>query len=123
MKKLSELSKDVELSYEDAGFAYTAAELKQELLNSLVDNEYLLSKDWFLIERKHWKPDARNMIDVYIENEYQEMYEDWDERAMDCISDEIISKLQNVLEEALKGDSVTEYWNYTESVEIDVKNL
>lgn len=122
MKKLSELSNELEVSYEDAHCAYTVEELKRDLLDPTAD-DYLLTKDWHLIERKRWRPNARGMIDDYIENEYSNMYEDWDEQAQDCISDDVIAQIQAVLDEAFKGDSATQYWNHTERIEIDVDNL
>ena len=122
MKKLSELANDAELSYEDAGYVYTTHELKRDLLDPEED-DYPLAKDWYLVERKRWTPDAKTMIADYIENEYQSMYEDWDERAMDCVSEEVVSKIQAVLEEAFKGDSVAAYWDQTEEVQIDMENL
>lgn len=122
VKKLSELSNDLEVSYEDAGCAYTVQELKQILLDPTIDDD-LLTKDWYLIERMRWNPDARGMIDDYIENESSYKYDDWEEQAQDCITDEVITKIQEILDEAFKGDSATEYWNLTERFELDVDNL
>ncbi|MNV92210.1 hypothetical protein D3C71_1867810 [compost metagenome] len=49
------------------------------------------------------------------------MYEDWDERARDCIKPEHIEKIQAVLDEAFKGGYETEYWTYVNPVEIDIR--
>lgn len=118
MKKLSELNDDVEVAYEE-GDVYTVAELKAELLDPICDDEFFY-KQWFLIERKRWKPDAQSMVESFIDNEYQDMYEDWDERAMDCFNKNIITELQDILDKAFKSDYATVYWNHAEAIEIDI---
>lgn len=120
MKKLTELNNDLEVSYEDAGCAYTVQELKQILFDPTIDDD-LREKDWYLIERKRWQPDAKGMIDDYIENESSYKYDDWEEQAQDCITDEVVAKIQAVLGEAFKGNSVTEYWELTERIELDIE--
>lgn len=116
--KLSELPDEAELSIEESSITYTAKELKHEILE--FGEEHHLSTNWFTIIRKHWKPDAKLMIERYIDNEYEEMYEDWYDRAMDCFSNVVVENLQTLLDEAFEGDYATLYWNYDKPVEIDV---
>ena len=116
--KLSELHDDIELSIEESTTVYTVAELKWEITE--LGEPHHESSNWYTIKRERWNPNARYMIDSYIENEQDSMYEDWDERAMDCVTDEVVSKIQAILDEAFKGDYATAYWTYEEPVEIDV---
>lgn len=115
--KLSELPQETEISIEDSHEVITAGELRRDL-----DKDGDLDQanaNWFTIQRKKWKPNAQRMITAYIENEYDDMYEDWDERAMDCVSKTVVDNLQQILEEAFKGESVTKYWSYEKDVIID----
>lgn len=117
--KLSELADDVEVSIEESSTVYTVAELKREILE--LGEPHHESPNWFTITRKRWNPSAMQMVESYIEREYDEMYEDWDNRAMDCMTDEVISKIQSILDEAFKGDYATVYWTYEDRVEIDIQ--
>lgn len=112
--KLSDLSEETEVSFEDATYTLTVGELKEELLK---DDE-AIERTWYVVKAQTWQPDANRMIEDYIESEYQEMYEDWDERAMDCINDDIISKVQTILDEAFKSPSVKNYWTFEKEIEI-----
>lgn len=115
--KLSELPNEAELSVEESGYTITAGELRSDLER---DGDLDVASDsWRTIQRKSWKPDARDMIEKYIEDEYDEMYEEWDSRAMECLEHEHFQKIQEVLDEAFKGDSATAYWSYEKDVIID----
>lgn len=116
--KLSELSDEVEVSIEESHIVYTVAELKSEIIN--LGEPHHESSNWYTIDRKRWLPSASHMVDNYIQSEYDDMYENWDERAMDCLSDEVIEKIQKILDEAFKGDHATVYWTYEKQVEIDI---
>lgn len=116
--KLSTLADDVEVSIEESHVTYTVAELKKEILE--FGEEHHLSDKWFTITRKRWQPDADRMIEYYIDSEYEEMYEDWDERANDCITDDVKNKIQSILNEAFKDEYATVYWTYEEPVDIDI---
>lgn len=116
--KLSMLNDDVEVSSEDTNITYTVAELKTEITE--MGEEHHLTNNWYTIKKKKWKPSADTMIESYIESEYDDMYEDWDERANDCITDEVKSKIQAILDEAFKDDYATVYWTYEKPVEIDI---
>lgn len=118
IKKLSELSNEIELCVEESSIIYTVAELKREILE--LGEPHHETDTWFIIKKKKWKPDVVRMVEQYIENEYDDMYEDWDERAMECMTDEHLNKIQEILNEAFKGEDATVYWSYEESVEIDI---
>ncbi|MEK4199080.1 hypothetical protein [Cytobacillus sp. FSL K6-0265] len=116
--KLSQLNDDVEVSIEESSTVYTVAELKAEILDGEPHHE---SPKWYTIKRRKWSPNARWMIENYIDNEHEDMYEDWDERAWDCIEKEsAVTKVQKVLDEVFKGEYATAYWTYEEPVEIDI---
>jgi len=112
---LSELPDETPVSYEDAHYTYTAEELREKVK----EDDYKKSVTWYVATEKRWAPDAKWMLSSYIENEYDQMYEDWDERAMDCIKKEHIDRIQAVLEEAFSGDSATLYWSL-DGPEIDI---
>lgn len=116
--KLSELPDDVEVSSIESSTVYTVAEVKQEIID--LGEPHHESPNWYTVKRKRWSADAKWMIESYIDSEYDNMYEDWDERAKDCITDDVINQIQAILDEAFKGDSVAVYWDYDNFVEIDV---
>lgn len=104
---LSELSNDEMLAYEDGHEVYTPQELRERI----EAGEELNHHTWYVSTPQEWKPSAKQMIDDHIENEYDNgMYEDWDDRARDCITQEHIDKIQAVLDDMFKGDSVRKYW-------------
>ncbi len=115
---LSELSDDVEISIEGSSTVYTVAQVKHEIQE--LGEEHHLSKNWYTISYKRWYPSANTMIERYIESEYADMYEDWDERANECITEKVISKIQKILDKAFNSDYATTYWTYDNKVEIDI---
>jgi hypothetical protein len=116
--KLSELPDDVEVSVEESHTVYTVAELKREITE--LGEPHHESSNWYTIKRQRWQPSAKSMIEHYIECIYDEMYEDWDERAWECIKPEQIERIQAVLDEAFDSDYATAYWTYDKPVEIDI---
>lgn len=114
--KLSELSDDIEVSYDDSHTVWSVKKLKRDLKN----DTYLHTKVWHTIERHEWNPCAKYMIESYIENEYQEMYDSWNEKAMDCITDDVTNKVQAILNDAFKEDTVKNYWSLEKQIEIDL---
>lgn len=109
--KLSELANDAIVSYEDANYTLTAAELREAIAN---DDENL-EKGWYLAVEQCWHPNAKRMIESYIEGEYDNMYEDWDERAIDAVKP-YIEQIQSVLDEAFSGDHATKYWTLEDKI-------
>jgi hypothetical protein len=104
--KLSELPGDTQLSYQDAPYTISA----NDLIKRIGDGEDLVEQTWYVACEKRWGPNAKYMLDQYIENEYDVMYEDWNERARDCLKQEHYDRIQAVLDEAFKGDHATKYW-------------
>ncbi|WFA86486.1 hypothetical protein [Paenibacillus amylolyticus] len=103
--KLSQLSADTLLSYEDAREAITVSELIDRF-----DRWKGIDFTWHVVTEMRWQPSAARMIERYIESEYDDMYEDWDDRANDCLKQEYIDRIQTVLDEAFKGEYATKYW-------------
>lgn len=115
--KLSQLADDVQIGREEHNTKYTVAELKREIIEfGEPHHEYT----WYTIKMHRWHPDAEYMLNTYIDQEYDEMYEDWDERARDCITDEVKQRIQAILDEAFSSDHATVYWTFEEPVEIDI---
>lgn len=112
--KLTDLPDNEIVSYEDATYVLTVSEFKEELKK----DDDVLNKTWYVAKSQTWQPDARYMLDNYIENEYQELYEDWDERANDCITDEVVNQIQAILDKAFNDDSVKNYWTLEKQIEI-----
>ncbi|MWV44807.1 hypothetical protein GRF59_14395 [Paenibacillus sp. HJL G12] len=104
--KLSELPNDALLSYEDAHFTVSPGELRQRI----EDGEDLVEHTWYVASEQRWKPDAKQMLREYIEIQYEEMYEDWDDRAYDCLKQEHYDRIQAVLDKAFSSDHATKYW-------------
>ncbi|MDQ6418690.1 hypothetical protein RB620_04485 [Paenibacillus sp. LHD-117] len=105
--KLSELPEGALLSYEDAHFTVSPSELRQRI----ADGESFEPHTWYVAVEQRWKADAKHMIERYIEDEYDNgMYEDWDNRAKDCLRPEHFERIQAVLDEAFKDDYATKYW-------------
>lgn len=111
--KLKDLDDNQLVSYPDAHYVITVLELK-ELFDGLTYED----KEWYTVESRIWNPDANYMIESYIENEYQELYEDWDVRANDCITDEAVKKIQEILDEIFNDVSVKNYWSLEKKIEI-----
>ncbi|QQO40663.1 hypothetical protein 000TH008_235 [Bacillus phage 000TH008] len=118
MLKLSELPDYVELSIIDSSLVYTVEELKKEIAE--YGEPHHLAGDWYVIQRKKWVPNAVDMVDCYLESKADDMYDDWYERAFECFSQRQFSKIQSVLEEAFDTDYATAYWDYCDSVAIDI---
>ncbi|MEH7758108.1 hypothetical protein [Bacillus pumilus] len=119
--KLSELPNDFEISHSETNDVFTVKEIKEEIMSSEENQDYE-EYDWFEIKRKKWEPNASDMLKLYIESEAKCLPEDWAERANDCLTQEVIEKIQSVLDIAFKEKSVTSYPTYERPVEIDVTN-
>ncbi len=116
--KLSELADDVEVSIEESSTVYTVGQLKREILE--LGEPHHEKSNWCTITREKWTPNAERMLDSYIENEGCDMYEDWDERAWDCLPKEVVEKIQKILDEAFSTEYATAYWICDMAVEIDI---
>lgn len=117
--KLSELANEIEISAEDSGIVYTVAELKHEITE--LGEPHHERANWYTIKRQKWTPSAQSMVEGYIENEYDNMYENWDERAWDCVMNHgAVEKIQAILDETFKSDHATAYWTHEDPIEIDI---
>lgn len=114
--KLSELSDDVDVSAEYSNVTYTVAELKREII--VLREPHHETGSWHAIERQKWNPDAKYMVECYIENEASELYEDAGESMMDHINADHIARIQAILEESFPNG--LDYWIYGKDVEIDI---
>lgn len=104
--KLSDLTDDTFVSYEDAHYTLTAGELRERI----AEGKESLEIGWYVASKQRWQPNAKRMLEVYIENEYDNgMYETWDERAWDSVKP-YIKRIQAILDEAYTGDHATKYW-------------
>lgn len=88
----------------------------QELRYLLKEGE-TTTEEWYIAEEHRWAPDARHMLDNYIENEADDMYEGWEDNAFACINKEQICKIDAILEKMF-DDSTRNY--YVATKEIDV---
>lgn len=116
--KLSEMNDEIEVSIEESSIVYTVAELKKEILE--MGEEHHLSSNWYTVTRRKWKPSAEDMADRYLDNESDELYEDFYSVAMSELSKGAIEKIQNILDGVFGNNSVSDYWTYETPVEIDV---
>ncbi len=91
MIKLSEL-KDEAIIIDENSTIYTVEEVKNDL-------QYFKdkSKKLYTTTEYHASIDAKSMLEVAIEYEYDNMYEDWDERILNDITDEDIGRIQAVI--------------------------
>ncbi|MDP4084693.1 MAG: hypothetical protein Q8934_08780 [Bacillota bacterium] len=116
--KLSQLSDNVEVSIEESSTVYTVAKLKREIIE--LGEPHHESSNWYTVVRRKWEPSAESMIDTYLENESCDLYEDFNSVAMDEMPKEAIEKIQSILDEVFKNNSVCDYWTYDKPVEIDI---
>lgn len=114
MIKLSELQNDVKVMDENSN-VHDVKDVKNDL--------------------KHWKDkcrklytttqyqaniNAKDMLESAIEDEYQNMYEDWDDKILNDISDEDIEKIQAVLDDILNRNKEQNIAYYLEKeIEVD----
>lgn len=114
--KLSQLSDDVEIANKNTVRIWTVEELKNEIIQ-FGDEQ---TGKWFIAKPKKWQPCAQSMIENYIENQADEMYEDWEERANNCVSSALIQNIQILLDGAFNNSDATDYWEWGTPVEIDI---
>lgn len=116
--KLSKLDDDTPMFREDENYLYEAREIKNGIL--FEGEEYHKYGDWYTAKEMKWIPCARNMVEEYMIQHYEsgQMYEGWDEYALDCIDKESVKKIQKMLNEMF--GSVGEYYKADKSVEIDI---
>ncbi|KXZ17913.1 hypothetical protein AXI59_01295 [Bacillus nakamurai] len=115
--KLSELPGEMEIAASNnLSLLYTVDEVKAEIEGGEPHHE----DRWFIIERREWKPNVDLMIDRYLDDVDEDMYEGFYEKAKANISDDVIQKIQLILEGALNKPNITDYWTLEEEVNIDI---
>ena len=117
MVKLSELDNDVKVSYNER--IYTVEEVRADLRYFTDDEDIKL----YTTTEYHASIDAKSMLEIAIEYEYDNMYEDWDERILNDITDEDIGRIQAVITTILlrSEDQNIAYYE-DEEIEIDTSN-
>ncbi|QJI52452.1 hypothetical protein [Psychrobacillus phage Perkons] len=116
--KLSQLNDDVEISLEESHSVMTVSQVKREILE--LNEEHHLAGEWYTVNRVRWEPCALSMVCQYVEDQEDDMYEDWSEQALKHISNEAIQQIQKLLNEAFKGSNVNDVWKYDVPVDIDI---
>jgi len=120
MIQLSKLDAGV-LIAQAGGPIMTVAEFKNEI--TIHGAEAFPGGEWHTIEAKRWEPNAETMIKNYVEHEGQDMYEEWEQHAGECINPEVIEELQTVLDKAFGGNFgayATLYYTLEELISIDI---
>ncbi|MCI3197650.1 hypothetical protein GXP75_18635 [Bacillus sp. HU-1818] len=116
-KKLSELPGEIEIATAiNPSLLYTVDEVKAEIEGGKPHHE----KTWVIINSRKWKPNADQMIDKYLDDENENMYEGWYEKAKANISNDAIQKIQSILDGELNYPGLTDYWTLEGEVEIDI---
>lgn len=95
---------------------YLTPILAQELRDLLKEGE-ATTEEWYIAEEHSWVPDARRMLDNYIENEADDMYEGWVENAFACMNKEQVCKIDVILEKMF-DDSTRKYYVATQEVDV-----
>lgn len=116
--KLSEMDDAIEVSIKESHIVHTVAELKREIL--AMGEEHHLSSNWYTVIRHEWKPSATDMVHGYLDNETDDLYEDFYSAAMSELSNGAIEKIQHILDGVFGNNTVSDYWTYETPVEIDV---
>ena len=116
MVKLSELKDDAIIIDENES-VYDVQEVKGDLRYFKDEGKKLYTTTEY-----HAHIDARDMLESAIESEDDNMYEDWEERILDDITDDDIEKIQVILDDILnrnKGQNTAYYQG--EEIEVDIE--
>lgn len=118
--KLSLLDDDVQIANEFYTTNHEVGELKDEIIKYR-EPYHEVKGEWYVVKPTKWKPDAHKMLEWYLELGAQDMYEDWEERAWNCITDETVDKIQKILDKTF-DEATTNYWefDFNKPVKIDV---
>jgi len=112
--ELSKL-KDSDYVCNEYGMLISVGELRESM-----ESDEATTTGWFLAEKRTWVPDARYMLENYIDNEKDDMYEGWEDNALACVNKEAnkewIYKLDKLLAE-LFDDSVRTYFEGTQEID------
>lgn len=112
--KISTLPQDAILIVEGSSTIVTVAEVVRDI-------EEYRNSEIYTTTANHASFDARHVLDTIIENECDNMYEDWDESIKSDIKQEDIDELQKILDRILSRDPSSNIAYYQDKlVEIDV---
>lgn len=112
--KLSSLPLDTRLMIDGNNGVYTV----QDVID---DIEYYRDKEIYITNQYHASFDAEDILRNAVENEYDNMYEDWDEAISEDITKEDIEDLQAILNRILaRNPSQNISYTQNELIEIDI---
>lgn len=111
--KLSSLEDEALVLHVDYYFTLISA---QELRDMLKEGE-VTTEEWYIAEKRKWVPDARYMLDSYIENEADAMYEGWEDNAFACVNKEWVHKIDAILEKMF-DESTRTYYVGTQEIDV-----
>ena len=109
---LSNLGKDILVFHADYLTPISAQELRELLKEGEATTE-----EWYVAEKRKWTPDARYMLNNYIENEADAMYEGWEDNAFACINKEWVHKIDAIIEKMF-DDSTRNYYVATQEIDV-----
>lgn len=113
-KKLSEL-KDEDMLIIDG-----TVRSKEDFLNELEFYKYEVDKVYTATQYKA-HIDAWDMLEGALENEYQNMYEDWFDNILSDVTEEDIKDIQSILDRILsRNESTNICYTEDEIVEVDI---
>jgi len=112
MYKLSELNDKTNVIREYTEGVYTAWDIRDDLQDFQKEGIR-----FYTVKEYQASINARDMIETAIEYEYDNMYEDWDEKILESITEKDIKKLQDILDNILIGEI-----SYIQDIEIDIFN-
>jgi len=110
--KISTLSKDTIILVDGNSSIYTV----EDVLNDL---DYFKEREIYTTTPHHASFNAESIIETAIEDEGDNMYEDWDERIREDYTDEDIVDLQKVFDRIL-GKNPSQNINYESDKEIEI---
>lgn len=112
---LSHLEEDQIICNENVENSFTVEELIERGTKNY-------TKDgWYVATKGSWKPNAKRMVEDYLENESHDMYEDFEENVNEVLK-HIVPKIQKLLDKELENNKVCDvyYFDYTKPIEIDM---
>lgn len=115
MIKLSEL-KDDEKIIDERGNVEDVIDVKYDVKHGSFKD---IKTKFYTATKYQAGIDARRMLEDAIESEYDNMYEDWEERILDDVTDEDIAKLQAILDDILSRNQELNI-AYFQDKEIDI---
>lgn len=114
--KLSELENE-DIVIDEHGEVYSVEEVRTSIEQFKEED-----RQFYTTTEYHASIDARVMLESAIESEYEnQMYEDWDEKILEDITDKDIEKIQVILDDIFSRSEV-QNTAYYENEKIDIYN-